>query len=242
MGPLSKDISAGKCQRHMIRHCLLLLALTVVAGSAAAQNIELEHCSASAGSPRLLGANQRLTSAMKANELHLYQVTLAANQYVHVVVEQKGIDVVVSVRDPGGIVLFSRDSPNGKVGPEQISVKAQSAGTYQVGVCSGQTEPDGNYEISLDGPRATTATDEKRLEAEALQRAGGEEFRLNRNPTTALGMYKNALSKWEELGDNQEEGYVLSAIGEMHRYLRDFTNSMSNFDKALLRLQAANDK
>src|SRR5215204_127911 len=115
MGPLSKNISEGKCQRHMVRHCLMLLALTLVAGSAAAQNIELEPCNASAGSPRLLGANERLTSAMKANELHIYQVMLAANQYVHVVVEQKGIDVLVSVRDPGGTFLFSRDSPNGKV-------------------------------------------------------------------------------------------------------------------------------
>lgn len=242
MGPLSKNISEGKCQRHMVRHCLMLLALTLVAGSAAAQNIELERCTASAGSPRLLGTNERLTSAMKANELHLYQVTLAANQYVHVVVEQKGIDVVVSVSDPGGNVLFSRDSPNGKVGPEQISVKAQSAGAYQVGVCTGQTEPAGTYEISLDGPRAPAAADEKRLEAETLQRAGGEEFRVNRNPTTALELYKQALNKWQELGDNQEQGYILCAIGEMHRFQRDFTNSMANFDQALLRLQAANDK
>lgn len=242
MGPLSKNISEGKCQRHVVRHCLMLLALTFVAGSAAAQNIELEPCTASAATSRVLGASERIASAMKANELHLYQVTLAANQYAHVVVEQKGIDVVISMRDPSGSVLFSRDSPNGKVGPEQISVKAQSAGTYQVGVCTGQTEPAGTYEITLDGPRAPTATDEKRLEAEALQRAGGEEFRVNRNPTTALELYKQALNKWEELGDNQEQGYILCAIGEMHRFQRDFTNSMSNFDQALLRLQAANDK
>ena len=242
MGPLSKNISEGKCRRHVVRHCLMLLALTFVAGSAAAQNIELEPCTASAETSRVLGASERIASAMKANELHLYQVTLAANQYVHVVVEQKGIDVVISVRDPGGSVLFSRDSPNGKVGPEQISVKAQSAGTYQVGVCTGQTEPAGTYEITLDGPRMPVAADEKRLEAEALQRAGGEEFRVNRNPTTALELYKQALTKWEELGDNQEQGYILCAIGEMHRFRRDFTNSMSNFDQALLRLQAANDK
>lgn len=242
MGPLSKNIGEGKCQRHMVRRYLMLLALTLVAGSASAQNIELEPCSASAETVRVLGAGERIASAMKANELHLYQVTLAANQYVHVVVEQKGIDVVVSVRDPGGVVLFSRDSPNGKVGPEQISVKAQSAGTYQIGVCTGRTEPDGNYEISLDGPRAPTATDEKRLEAEALQRGGGEEFRINGSPSTAKERYEQALKIWQELGDNQEQGYILCAIGEMHRFQRDFTNSMSNFDKALLCLQAANDK
>ncbi|MEN3328159.1 MAG: hypothetical protein V7638_2966 [Acidobacteriota bacterium] len=226
----------------MVRHCLMLLALTLISGSAAAQNIELETCTALPGTTRVLGAGERITGAMKANELHIYQVTLAVNQYAHVVVEQKGIDVVVSVRDPGGNVLFSRDSPNGKVGPEQISIKAQTAGTYQVGVCTGQTEPSGTYEIRLDGPHAPTAIDEKRLEAEALQRAGGEAFRVNRNPTTALELYKQALTKWEDLGDNQEGGYTLTAIGEMHRFQRDFTSSMSNFVQALLRLQAANDK
>lgn len=244
MGRLSRNISEGRCQRHIVRNCLLVLALTVGAISASAQNIELEKCLALPESPRPLSVNERLSRTMKADELHVYAVTLTANQYVHVVVDQKGTDVVVGVRDPSGSILFSRDSPNGKIGPEQVSVKAQSTATYKIEVCTGRTEPSGSYDISLDGPRAPVEADEKRLAAEALLRAGGEEYRkyTNDSARTANGLYTQALEIWQELGDNQQHGYTLCAIGEAHRFLKDFASSMSNYSQALLRLQAANDK
>ena len=62
MGPLSKNINEGKCQRHMVRRCFMLLALTLVAGPAVAQNIELERCSATAAPIRVLGASAAAAS------------------------------------------------------------------------------------------------------------------------------------------------------------------------------------
>ncbi len=243
MGRLSQNISEGRCQQHIVRNCLMVLALTLGAISASAQNLQLESCEGTRESPRTLGPDETVARAMKENELHVYELTLSLNQYVHVVVEQKGIDVIARLRDPGGSVVIERDSPNGKFGPEQVSAIAQSAGVYRVEVCTLKNEPSGNYELRLEGPRAPAPTDQKRLDAEALLVAGGKEFNKYTDDArrAAITLYEQALTKWQELGDSREQGYTLCAMGEVHRSLNDLASSMSNFNQALSRLQAAND-
>jgi len=242
MGRLSQNICDGRCQRYVVRHCLMVLALTLVATSAAAQNLWPDTCDGSPASLGPLNAGATVTRSIKGNERHVYELTLLPNQYVQVLVEQKGVDVILGLRNPSD-GLFLRDSPNGKFGPERVSAIAQSAGTYKIEVCTGRNEPSGTYELRLDGPREPRTEDEKRVAAEALLRAGGEELKKGSDDAgrVAIGLYEQALKIWQGLGDNQEQGYTSCAIGEVHRHLQDYANSMSNLNQALLRLQAAND-
>src|SRR5919205_3885452 len=55
---------------------------------------------------------------LEGGQAHSYGLTLTTNQYVYVVVEQKGIDVVVILFGPDGNKLSEIDSPNGMKGPE----------------------------------------------------------------------------------------------------------------------------
>src|SRR5215204_4668719 len=101
MGRLSQNICDGRCQRHAVRQCLMVLALTLVASSAAAQNLWPDTCYGSPESPSPLSAGgATVTRSMKGNERHVYELTLLPNQYVQVVVEQKGVDVILGLRDP----------------------------------------------------------------------------------------------------------------------------------------------
>jgi len=61
-------------------------------------------------------------------QAHAYRVMLAAGQYLHIVVEQRGIDVVVMLFGPEGQRLIKMDSPNGTQGPEPISLVAEASG------------------------------------------------------------------------------------------------------------------
>ncbi len=49
-----------------------------------------------------------------------FSVSLQAGQFLKVVVEQKGIDVVVRLLDADGQILTEVDSPNGTEGPEPL--------------------------------------------------------------------------------------------------------------------------
>jgi hypothetical protein len=49
---------------------------------------------------------------LQAKETHVFKALLLPGQYMHVSVNQIGIDVVVKVFDPNQVLLMQRDSPN----------------------------------------------------------------------------------------------------------------------------------
>jgi hypothetical protein len=79
-----------------------------------------------------LKLGQSIDKEIKSSKTHKYYVTLQSGQYLHVVVEQKGVDVVVRLFSPDGKQLANSDSPNGARGPEPVSVVAEASGNYRL--------------------------------------------------------------------------------------------------------------
>src|SRR2546423_8955876 len=69
---------------------------------------------------RPLEVGKRIEREMKGSETHAYRLTLTAGQLLHAVVDQHGIDVVVSLFGPDGKQVVEVDSPNGIQGPEPV--------------------------------------------------------------------------------------------------------------------------
>jgi len=92
------------------------------------------------------------------NDTHAYSITLEENNYVQVVVEQRGIDLMVQVASPSGKSLGDFDSPNGNDGPENISFVAATAGTYRLTIAplNRQDQTSGGYEIKIVELRQAT--------------------------------------------------------------------------------------
>ena len=61
---------------------------------------------------------------------------LQSGQYMRVIVQQRGIDVVVSLMAPDGTKLAESDSDNGNFGPEPASLIAGASGQYLVEIRS----------------------------------------------------------------------------------------------------------
>lgn len=80
-----------------------------------------------------------------------FTVTLEENNFVQLVVEQRGIDVVVRVVSPAGKALGEFDSPNGNDGPEHVSFVGATAGAYRINVSplSPGDPSTGRFEIKL---------------------------------------------------------------------------------------------
>ena len=89
--------------------------------------------------------------SMQGGEVHKYQVTLSTGQYLKVVVDQRGVDVVVTAFRPDGVKMSEVDSPNGTQGPEPIAVAASTSGVYQFEVRSLEANAaPGRYEIRIE--------------------------------------------------------------------------------------------
>jgi CubicO group peptidase (beta-lactamase class C family) len=101
--------------------------------------------------PTELSPGKPVEQQLSKSDKHAYRVGLKAGQSLFAVVDQKGIDVIVTVFGPDGKRLEEIDSPNGDQGPEPVSIRAGASGNYVIEVRP--LEPDskpGRYEIRIE--------------------------------------------------------------------------------------------
>lgn len=89
-----------------------------------------------------------------------FSISLEQDQFLQLVVEQRGIDVVVRLVSPAGKPLGEFDSPNGTEGPENVSLISAAAGVYRIEVAplgEGEDVVPGRFEIRILELRAASA-------------------------------------------------------------------------------------
>jgi tetratricopeptide (TPR) repeat protein len=119
---------------------------------------------------------------LAGGQQHAYQIALNAGEYLNLVVEQLGIDVVVKLIAPDGKQLLEVDSPNGEQGPEPLAWIAALDCAYRLEV--GSLEKDakaGHYQAKLIELRRATPNDRAQVaqtlalqEAEQLSAEAGQ--------------------------------------------------------------------
>ena len=182
---------------------------------------------------------------MKAGETHSYWLTVGAGQYAHVVVDQRGIDVVLALIGVDGQELIEMDSPNGTHGPEAASLVAQASGTYRVDVRSlDKNALPGRYEVTVEPLRFATSQDRNRVAAEMLF---AEAARLKAQGTTdgarrAIVKFEEALGSWRVLGDPLREAYTLELIGWTYEDLGEKQKALEYYTQALPVLREVGDR
>ena len=93
-----------------------------------------------------------IENALAMGESHSFTINLEEDQFLQLVVNQHGIDVIVRVFSPEGKSLGEFDSPNGNEGPENVSLVSVTPGLYRIEVAPlGQmaNAPSGRYEIRI---------------------------------------------------------------------------------------------
>ena len=115
-----------------------------------------------------LELSKPIVRTINAGETDSYTLSLTAGQYAHLTVDQRGVDVVVSIFTPDGAKVVRVDMPNGDKGVEPVFLVAESSGAYRVEVLSTSPKRAGNYEVKLEELRTATEPDRNRLAAQTL--------------------------------------------------------------------------
>ncbi|MBI4751961.1 MAG: tetratricopeptide repeat protein [Acidobacteria bacterium] len=153
---------------------------------------------------------------LKGGETHTYQIATAAGEYLHLVVEQKGIDVVVAIFSASGEKITEVDSPNGTQGPEPVEFVTAIASSIRLEVRSLEAGASaGRYELKLIERRTANPKDKDRIAARAALNEG-EMLRAQVTRQTiqqAIGKYQAALKLFQSVGDVQGQATCLNAIG-----------------------------
>jgi CHAT domain-containing protein/Tfp pilus assembly protein PilF len=191
---------------------------------------------------RSLEPGKPIESEMAGGQTHQYRIDIPASQFFHVIVDQRGIDVVVALLGPDGKEIVEVDTPNGAWGPESLAVVADTAGSYTVAVRSLEKDaPAGKYEIRVAELRAATEQDRQRIQAQAAV-AEGKALLAQPSPVSlkrAVEKGEVALAQFKADGDRPGQVGALDLLATANWMLGNAKQALEQMEQmvALLRIQ-----
>ncbi|MGH9752918.1 MAG: tetratricopeptide repeat protein [Blastocatellia bacterium] len=117
----------------------------------------------------ILEPGRTIKRELADGQRHTYRINLGADQFLRVIVEQDGIDVVVRLSGPDGKQIMEFDSESRPRGQEPAALVAEAAGEHRLTVEPTQKEAAaGRYEIRIEELRPATDDDRALQEARKL--------------------------------------------------------------------------
>ncbi len=159
---------------------------------------------------------------------------MAAGDFLDVVVEQDGIDVVVELFDGRQTKILEADSPNVWWWQEEAAWVAEQPGRYRLVVhpWNDHAAP-GSYAIRVDGPRPVQPADAPRVEATREMREAAAEFNKKGREQARLDHLEKALGLWHGLGERRREAEVLHQMGVTAAAIGRMEEASACFHRAL---------
>ena len=173
---------------------------------------------------RLLEHGKTIKRELAGGHSHTYRITLSAGQFLKVIVEQQGIDIVIQLSGPGGEQIAEFDSESRSQGQELAPFVAEANGVYLLTVRPKfKNAQTGGYEIRIEELRAATDDDRALHEARKLfQRA---------SKLRDAGKYDEAFPKFEGmLSKYPDTPYLHFAYGDALAYI-------SRYDEGIVQLK-----
>src|SRR5262245_33150673 len=184
---------------------------------------------------RALEAGKPIKRELAGGRQHAYRIRLGADQFLKVIIEQQGIDVVAQVSGPDGKQILEFDSESRLQGQEEVLLASEAGGEYQLTIQPEQERaPAGSYEIRIEELRVATATDRalhdarKEIdEALKLQRAGKND--------EALPLVERALEIRERLlgSEHRDVAAAINSLAGIYTDKGDYVKAEPLYERAL---------
>ncbi len=140
-----------------------------------------------------LSLDKLIERQIKGGEMQTFQFNVKTGFYARAEVEQKNIDVSVSLFAPDGKLVVAMNGRNGELWREAVSCIAENGGLFRVEIKAyGAADQLGNYTVKLAESRQAEAKDQKRLEAEKHLGSGK---RFNKQDYDAS--YESTIKEYE---------------------------------------------
>ena len=184
---------------------------------------------------RPLSLDGPIEREMKGGEVHSYSLTLDAGQFFYIIVDQRSIDVGVTVFGPDGKKLLEVDSLNLWHGLEPVSMIVDATGNYRFDMRSREGAVPGRYLVSVIELRAATEQDKSRV---AIEQQLDHAQRLQAEGTaqsmqTAIGEFEEVLPKLRAVGDLYREALTVYAISRSAYDLGQYKKALDYLELTL---------
>jgi len=192
-----------------------------------------------------LGVGAISEAEIGAGETHAFGLELEAGDYVDLIADQQGVDLVVRLIDPAGREVIAIDSPNGRHGPERLEIVAEMTGRYRLELVTQRFGNSvGRYRLRIEARRAATGDDLRRAHAAGAFARADNDRRQGGRPAleSAAEGYREALEIWRILGAEERVTEALLRLAQVYRLLDDVDSATVRLEQALPRLVALGDE
>ena len=189
----------------------------------------------------ILEPGRKIERELKGGEAHVYEIALAANQFLRVTVEQKSLYIHLSLRAPDGAIIEESDGTAAAEGVESISAIAEQSGYYSLEArANGKTV--GQYTVTME---SRTATERDRLlvsadraihQAEKLRRAKTVEGFLQ-----AASKLEEAVSFLKQAAETSLIPTTLRTLGAVYRLAGEREKALAAYTESLSLLRQSGD-
>jgi|GEM_PF-549471 len=193
--------------------------------------------------PRL-APGQTVERELKGGEAHTHIINLRQGEFLHVLVEQQGVNVVMTLRNRAGAKLVEVDLLD-EYGPEPVSFEATAGGDYLLEVRPvNATVRAGRYSVMSSVKPRATAEDRTRMGAERLLIEAEELFRSGgaANLRRALAKMRQSLAVWRRLDDRYWVASTLNAVGVTYNELGVRQKALESYEEALSLRRSIGDR
>jgi CHAT domain-containing protein/tetratricopeptide (TPR) repeat protein len=208
---------------------------------------QAENAAAQNEQATVLETGKPVNRSIGGGQTHFYKIAVTAGDYLKLVVDQRAIDVVVSLYAPNGKKLLQVDNPNGAFGPEPLITIVDATGTYflEVKTFPGNASA-GSYEIQVQELRPATEQDKALvpLFLSAQQTLDRAVQIANQGPASArsaITTYEEALSLYRQLKEPYWQALTLSQLAQIYGFLGEVQKSIDYHFEALAFQKALND-
>ena len=176
---------------------------------------------------------------ISAGQTHTFTIEAKGDQYIHVVVYQRGIDLMVTLLGPDGTKITEEDRTDA-FGPEMLGGILPPAGQYKIELQPVEEDAtEERYEISIKELRDVRDEDRAFLTAMAeafAAAADGNELAKKGDSESlngALKLYNKALPVFRRLGDRYWEASTLNDFGMALQLLGEKQKAIEAYKQAL---------
>ncbi len=172
---------------------------------------------------------------------YLFQFQLPADRFLRLDIEQRGVDVVVLLRDPAGRLLYEVDSPNGTERAEPVLAVTPVSGEHLLIVEPLHPEARGDFALVVREVRPATQGDRVRAAA-ATAFARAERRRLEGDLDRAGIDYRKALPLLEACGERRQAAEAQWHLGEALLEAAELRQAAAVLEQAAARFRALGDR
>jgi len=185
---------------------------------------------------RVITPRSELQGEIAPGETQSFHFEITTGQYGRIAINPQGSALKVAIVGPDDKVIFDQTLPEGTLDSERISIIATSSGSCVLTLTVPTNRMTSTrFALELEDLRASTASDQKRIEAErldiearlAIARRTADGLR------TALQKYGESLKVWSELNDQRRQAEVLLSTGRILHNLSRPKEALDYYTRSL---------